>query len=306
MGINKKFPRENFQTFGGYWYCNGWIIESRTTPPTIPANDLGWMRDYKVFEVMEAVITTPFHPEDHLKRLLDSAEYARIKLEAENIAPEYLIKVIKKLLKKNDFLSSLVWIYVTGGLTKDGFTPRGKGNVYIFISQKMSVLPKSVSLKTIANKRTPPHIKTTNYFVAEKEMALASQEGFDDILYIAPDDQPSADRFVLETSRKNLFLIKDGVLKTPAGGALGGVTRSIVLKLAQELEIFRAIETKDLRLKEVLEADEVFVTSTSCQVTPVTKIDSAEFPIGEKTVALKRLFAAYREEYFRNAKKRRN
>lgn len=300
-----KLPWEIPGNFGEHWYCNGKIINSQ---PFIPVNDTGWMRDFKVFEVMEAVITTPFHAEDHLERLWGSVREARIKLKENLTSPhsdltQKILKIIRKLLKKNDFLASLVWIYVTGGSTRDGFTPLEDANVYIFISRKTGVPPESISLKTIEEKRELPNIKTTNYFVAERALMEAKKRGYDDVLYTDPISLGLAGHLALETSRKNLCIIQDEVLKTPKSGVLTGVTCSIVLELASEFKICEEIKIQDLRLGEVLSAEEVFTVSTTNGVLPVTKINETAFPIGNRTKELKKLFVDYREKYFRKRTK---
>ena len=76
-----------------------------------------------------------------------------------------------------------------------------------------------------------------------------------------------------ELGSANLFICKDGVLKTPklSGSILDGVTRNSVCRIAKDVLGIKVEET-DIRLDELLEADEVFCTGTAVVVAPVGKV----------------------------------
>src|SRR6185503_16680222 len=75
----------------------------------------------------------------------------------------------------------------------------------------------------------------------------------------------------------NVFLVKNGSLKTPASGVLPGITRRTVFDLAAECGI--ACEQARVRDSELSQADEVFVTSTAGGVMAVTRVDDR--PVGD-------------------------
>ena len=78
--------------------------------------------------------------------------------------------------------------------------------------------------------------------------------------------------FVAETNATNLFAIRDEVLYTShADACLPGITRGVVLEIAEELDI-PAVE-KNLSLTEVYTADQVFVTGTMGELTSVGEVD---------------------------------
>ena len=100
----------------------------------------------------------------------------------------------------------------------------------------------------------------------------ARHEGFDEILLL------NASGTVAESTTSNLFAVIDGGLLTPGDeNVLLGVTRASVIELAAALGI--PCEKRDLRLADLLAADEVFLTSTSRAIFPVRQID--ETRIGE-------------------------
>ena len=92
-----------------------------------------------------------------------------------------------------------------------------------------------------------------------------------------------------EASGANIFMVKDGTIKTPIPRCfLNGLTRQTVIKIAQRDGL--NIEECDITPDELSGADEVFVTGTAANVTPVTKIDETEFEVGPIT---KQMQAAY-------------
>ena len=92
----------------------------------------------------------------------------------------------------------------------------------------------------------------------------------------------SSDGTVSEGSGENLFLVKDGVLLTPAlaHSVLGGLTRDTVMRLARE----RGIEVRECALpRELLYiADEVFFTGTAVEITPIRSVDRLTIGTGKR------------------------
>jgi branched-chain amino acid aminotransferase len=88
---------------------------------------------------------------------------------------------------------------------------------------------------------------------------------------------PGAGGLVAEGPGFNVFALVDGVLRTPAGGVLEGITRRTVLELAAAQEI-RA-EAADLPVASLYRATELFLTSTAGGVMPVTTLDGQ--PVGD-------------------------
>src|SRR5438132_11531204 len=101
-----------------------------------------------------------------------------------------------------------------------------------------------------------------NYLSSQLIGAEARRLGFAEGIGLAPDGTVS------EGAGENLFLVKDGVLLTPAlaHSVLGGITRDTVSRLARE----RGIEVRECAIpRELLYiADEVFMTGTAAEITP--------------------------------------
>lgn len=102
-----------------------------------------------------------------------------------------------------------------------------------------------------------------NAYVAS---AAAREKGADEALLL---DESG---FLAEASAANIFLVKNGILMTPTcRAALAGITRDTIMTLANHLGY--DVQEGDLSVKSLHEADEVFLTGTACQVTPVTNVD---------------------------------
>ena len=108
-----------------------------------------------------------------------------------------------------------------------------------------------------------------NYSASLYPLTKAKKEGYDEVIYL---DSVDGER-IEELGSANLFICKDGVIKTPklSGSILDGVTRNSVCRIAKDVLGIKVEET-DIHLDELLEADEVFCTGTAVVVAPVGKV----------------------------------
>ena len=122
--------------------------------------------------------------------------------------------------------------------------------------------------------------------VLAKRMALKS--GFDEAIMLDPQG------FVAEGTGENIFIVKNGIARTPptAAAILAGITRDTVICLMKE----RGIEIREEAMSrdELYTADEVFMTGTAAEITPVREIDHRKIGRGEWPVtrALQEAFFA--------------
>ena len=102
------------------------------------------------------------------------------------------------------------------------------------------------------------------------------------------------DGFVVECSQCNFFIVKNGALKTPplGDGLLPGITREFVIGIAKELGV--AVEETAILPVEAQTADEAFVTGTTREITPVTKIDETAVGNGQPGTITRQLMAAFK------------
>jgi len=100
------------------------------------------------------------------------------------------------------------------------------------------------------------------------------------------------DGYVAECSGENIFIVRDGRIYTPeATAALEGITRDTVLRIAED----RGLNAQEKRITrdEVYGADEVFLTGTAAEVTPVRELDSRQIGTGGRGPITERLQRLY-------------
>jgi branched-chain amino acid aminotransferase len=98
---------------------------------------------------------------------------------------------------------------------------------------------------------------------------------------------------ISESSRSNIFIIKDGQVSTPDKHVLHGITRKHVMDIVGEVAI------RPIYFEEMLEADEVFITSTTKVLLPVNQIDNRVIgngKVGKRTLDILEKFKALEKE----------
>lgn len=128
---------------------------------------------------------------------------------------------------------------------------------------------------------------TAHYINSVLARTEAEELGFDEAILL--DDAG----MLAEGSGENLFLVKDGRLLTPplASGALGGITRLAVLELAGELGL--EVAERPVTRGELYLADELFMTGTAAEITPVREVDLRPIGTGSRGPVTERVQRAY-------------
>jgi branched-chain amino acid aminotransferase len=121
--------------------------------------------------------------------------------------------------------------------------------------------------------------------VLAKRMAIKS--GFDEALMLDPQG------YVAEGSGENIFIVKRDVVRTPATSAaiLAGITRDTTIQLFREQGI--EVREEPIARDELYTADEVFLTGTAAEITPVREIDHRKIGRGEAGPVTRRLQESY-------------
>lgn len=121
----------------------------------------------------------------------------------------------------------------------------------------------------------------------------AHAKGFDDALLVNEKDE------IAECTSANVFLVRGGEVFTPplSSGCLAGITREILLEIAPRAGF--PLNEKELTVKDLSNAEEVFISSTTREVAAITSIDPEwKYPApGKTTQALEKVFQEYVREY---------
>jgi branched-chain amino acid aminotransferase len=225
--------------------------------------------------------TAVFRLTDHMRRLHRSAEACRIPLRWGVVE---LAAAAKQVLAAND----LDWGYIrpiafyeAGGL---GVLPRDvRVATMIAAWQWGAYLGEHGVRDGIRVRVSPwrrfgpavlPQAKVTGGYVNSMLAKIdAVRAGYDEAIMLGPDGSLS------EGTGENLFIIQGGVVHTPplSSGCLDGITRHTVMTLLAE-KGFPVVE-EDLALDRLFEADEVLLTGTAAEVTPVREVDDR--PVGD-------------------------
>lgn len=141
---------------------------------------------------------------------------------------------------------------------------------------------KGIRLATAPWRRPSPDTAPTQakaaglYMICTLSKHAAEAKGYDDCLMLDYRGR------IAETSGANIFLLQNGELHTPTPDCfLDGITRQTVIGLARERGI-KVIE-RGIMPEELAKTDEVFITGTAVEVTPVCEIDGQSFTVGEVT-----------------------
>ena len=266
-----------------YVNINGELVKYQDAK--IHINDLGLRRGYGSFEFFRVLRGIPVFIEDHLARFENSSR--AIDLEVP-YSLEQLEGFIHELIRVNRLETAGIQLILTGGYSEDIFTPAQPNLIIAPIglrSYPAEQFEKGVKLILHQHVREIPEAKTIAYLTAVKLGKRMRAHGAAEVVY-------HDGTHVSEAARSSLGLIKNGVLVTAREGVLPGITRIHALDLAQKM---MPIEERAFTLDELLGADEVFITSSTRGVMPVTQIENQPVGSGQVGPHLKALMKAFNE-----------
>jgi len=214
----------------------------------------------------------PYTIREHIERLERSAEAIGLSLKWSR---DEIEAIVLETLKRNpDVDEANIRIIVTGGSSPDFLTPQGSPRLLVLVTEIPPIPPESyrngVKLITVNQEREVPEAKSLSYIPATLALKEAKRHHAVEALYV------DKKRFVNEGTTSNLFAFIKGRLVTPKENVLKGITREVILSLA---ETMFEIDLRPIPLEELLHADEVFITGTNKGVVPVIQIDTT--PIGD-------------------------
>lgn len=260
-------------------FLNGQIIPAEEA--NLHVSDLGLLRGYGIFDFFRAIDGKPIFIEDHLDRFENSAKLMGLPMPATR---EELKNIILEIIRLHPHKLLGVKMIMTGGYSPDGYTPTENPNLLVF-GKPFEFKPADVGMNLMSfdYRREIPEIKTLSYITPIRALSKMKASGADDLLY-------HQNGFISESSRSNIFVIKNEKIITPVDGALFGVTRKHVLNIAKKHFV---VEERDLSTKEYWEADEVFTTGSTKRIIAITQTDNkifSEGKVGRITKKLQDLF----------------
>ena len=261
--------------FNGEWVPYGDV--------KISPDDRGFMLADVVFDSARTFGGTPFVLDRHINRLYRSLRYMRID---PGLTPDQMRDLCAEGVERN-----LSRLDEAGDFSIYPFVTRGVGHAISGISPTVciSVRPLSfassaryyvegdhgviVKTRSYSSESVDPKVKhhsRANFVLAELEAADVDPDAWPILL--------DHDGNLTEGVNCNVFLVKDGVLRTPTDRSiLQGVSRSVVFDVAAQLDI--PVVEEDLQPYDLYTADEVFFSRTSPRIVPVSMVDKR--PVGD-------------------------
>jgi branched-chain amino acid aminotransferase len=257
--------------------------------------DRGFLYGDSVFEVFRTYGGVPFGQREHLERLQRSAKRLMIPMPVSTEALASEVSATLEAAGEGEWYVRVVVTRGTGPLTYDPTTATEP--LRVIIVAPVSVPPadhyeRGIAVSTLyASRPTDDErasgAKASNYLANLLAVHEAKQKGAQEALVLGRRGQ------ILEGASSNLFIVKDGKVRTPEPqpGVLVGITRATVLDAAAAQGI--EVEEDEVSPQDLYQADEAFITSSIREVMPVVLADGQPIGSGEPGPVTKRLHEGY-------------
>lgn len=273
-------------------FLNGRLLPRHQA--TIPVLDYGFLYGYGLFETLRAYGGRVFRLANHIERLKNSAVVLGLSL------PEVdWDSAVRDTVRANHLTEARIRITVSGG--EGGLTPDPatcKQPAVLITAAKYTPYPEEVYRRGFRaiissirrNSRSPlSRLKSTSYLESLLVKQAARSDGVDEAICL------NERGLLAEASMSNIFLVNNGVLKTPGenSGILPGVTRDLVLEMA----VASGIKTRqrNIRQAELFQAQEAFLTNSLMEIMPLTVVDGQPIGTGRVGPVTINLMSAYKE-----------
>ncbi|MDE4520021.1 MULTISPECIES: branched-chain amino acid transaminase [Moraxella] len=263
----------------GKMWLDGALVEQSDAKVHVLTHSLHY--GLAVFEGVRAYQTPDgrtaiFRLQEHTERLLNSAKIFQLDC---TYGFDELVQAQKDVVRLNNLASAYIRPLIWVGSEKLGIAAKDN-TIHAAIAAwhwgaylGEEGIKKGIRVKTSSYTHHHPNVTmckakaASNYPVSILANQEVTRNGYDEAILMDPQG------FVCQGSGENLFLVKNGELHTPdlSGGALDGITRRTIIEFAKDLGI-KVIERRITR-DEFYLADEVFMTGTAAEVTPIREYD---------------------------------
>ena len=295
-----KFPLSKFVWFDGKYVT----LDKAKVPVTTHAIHYGT----SIFEGIRAYWNSKnlfvFRLEDHMKRFRNSGKFYSISL---NFTNKQIENAIINLCKKNNMKKSCYIrpFYFVGdyGINLH-VTEKAPTNVAIFmfpfgdLFNKKGITAGVSSWRKFSISSTPPQAKMGgNYLNSILATQEAKRNGYDEAILLDKLGNVS------EAPGENIFIVKDDEIITPplSSSALAGITRDSIFELAEDRGY--KVVIREITRSELYIADEVFLSGTAAEITPIIRIDQNIIGNGKVGIITSELISDYTDVVMNRNKK---
>ncbi|WP_455211726.1 D-amino acid aminotransferase [Kaarinaea lacus] len=271
-------------------YLNGDFLPEEDA--CVSVLDRGFIFGDGVYEVIPAYGKRPFRLQGHLERLQNSLDGVRISNPHSHDEWQYLVQ---KVIDANEGEDQSVYLQITRGAAKrDHAFPSDAKPTVLIMSSPLSganaeLLKSGVAAITTEDIRwIYCHIKAIcllpNVLLRQKAIDAQSAEA---ILI--------RDGLATEGAASNLFIVHDGIIRTPPKGPLllPGITRDLVIELAAENHI--PYEEANILEADLTRADEIWLTSSTKEILAVTRLNDQTVGNGKPGPMWERMYGLYQQ-----------
>ena len=231
-----------------------------------------------VYDTIRVYNGKAFRLKDHLKRLGESAQKMSIYL------PKNLKNIIKETYRKSQMKDAFIRIIITRGIGPMGVNPKDCKSSVIIMVVKRPENNKPVKVITFPFSRNFADIKSLNYMTSVMAKIYALKKGFDDAILMMT--LVGGAENITEATTDNVFIVKNKIIYTPRGGILEGITKEVIMN---KFKIYKDF----IRLKRILETDEIFLAGTGAGIIPVIQVNDRKLKVGPIT---KKIMKWYEKE----------
>jgi len=281
-------------------YLNGKYVSEEEA--CVSVFDHGFLYGDGIFEGIKAYDGRIFALEEHVDRFFESAQSIQLELPLNR---DEMKEAIIETVRRNHLRDAYIRPVASRGKGALGLDPRScpMATVVIIVGADTRhpedaggkfMVGKGIKVITSALRRNgpdilSPRVKSTNYLNNILAKLQAAAAGVQDAILL------NGQGFVCELTGNNLFVVRKSRVLTPPlwSGALDGVTRRTVLRLARESGL-DAVE-EPLTLHDLYTGDECFSTATRSEIVPIVSVDGRPIGTGEPGPITMRLAGAFLE-----------
>lgn len=276
-------------------FMNGELIPA--SQAKVSVFDHGFLYGDGIFEGIRSYAGRVFKLEEHMDRLYASAK--AILLEIPYTKKE-MMEFVASTIRANNLKDSYIRLVVSRGPGDLGLDPhKCERPSVIIIADRIALYPKemyenglalaSVAIRRPGTDMLNPAVKSLNYLNNVMAKIEANLRGLPEVLLL------NQQGYVVEGTGDNVFAVKNGELYTPPpnAGILNGITRQVVLSLAQDMGV--VCHEENLTLYDVYTADECFLTGTAAEIIPAVQCDGRSIGTGSVGPMVRQLVQSFFE-----------
>jgi len=258
----------------------------------VPVLDRGFIFGDGVYEVIPVYARAPLRLAEHLARLQNSLDAIRLK---NPLTSDEWTHLVGQVIERNPWDDQSIYLQVTRGVApRDQAFPAGVAPTVFVMANPMSKptaeqRERGVGVITAEDFRWQRcDIKSVSLLANCMLRQLAADAGCVEAVLLR-------DGHVTEASTSNVFVVTRGVIASPPKdrSILPGITLDLVLDLAREAKL--PLEVRPVPERELREADEIWVSSSTKEVLPVTMLDGKPVGDGKPGPMYTRMHELYQE-----------